>query len=85
LNSCVNYGITSAATALTTTDLLVFSAQGDNQLTVQNGTNTINAFGLASMLYFNCTDNGLWHVSHDLIAVGAVTATTTDGLSFSTV
>ena len=81
-NSCVNYGI-AGATAQTTVDLLTFSAQGNNTLTVAAAAG-VCAFSLGSMLYFNCTDNGLWHVSHDLIAVGTVTATATDGLSFST-
>ena len=81
-NSCVNYGITSA-TALSTTDLLIFSAQGNNQLTVLNGSSAINAFDIGSMLYFNCTDNGFWHVSHELRGVDDVTAA--NALSFSTV
>lgn len=83
-NSCVNYGI-AGATAQTTAGLLTFSAQGDNTLTVAADATPACAFSLGSMLYFNCTDNGLWHVSHDLIAVDEVTAAATNGLSFSTV
>lgn len=82
-NSCVNYGI-AGATAQTTAGLLTFSAQGDNTLTVAAAATPACAFNLGSMLYFNCTDNGLWHVSHDLIAVDEVTAVATNGLSFST-
>ena len=82
-NSCVNYGI-AGATAQIATGLLTFSAQGDNTLTVATD-NTVCAFSLGSMLYFNCTDNGLWHVSHDLIAVDAVTVAADNALAFSTV
>lgn len=80
-NSCVNYGI-AGATEQTGTDLLTFSARGNNTLTVA-ADGSACAFNLGSMLYFNCTDNGLWHVSHDLIALDDVTDAAANGLTFS--
>ena len=67
-NSCVNHGI-AGATALSG-NTLDFSERGETILQVAGDGGGTCIFGLGSVLFFNCTQNGLWQVSHILRCAG---------------
>jgi hypothetical protein len=69
-NSCVNYAPASVSSnVLSNAVALDFSERGETILQVSGvsaGPGCI--FSLGSVLFFNCTQNGLWQVSHILRA-----------------
>ena len=68
-NSCVNYAPASVSSnALANAVALDFSERGETILQVSGATGNGCIFSLGSVLFFNCTQNGLWQVSHILRA-----------------
>ena len=67
-NSCVNHGVASSSAL--TSNTLDFSERGETILQVAGATAGTCIFGLGSVLFFNCTQNGLWQVSHILRCAG---------------
>jgi hypothetical protein len=82
-NSCVNYAPASVSgNALTDAVALDFSEQGETILRVTGATANGCIFSLGSVLFFNCTQNGLWQVSHILRADVAGAGTITEAFTF---